>query len=51
DQSAYRDIHTWATAYRKQYALYKYIRPIYNPSYRLGEFWKTHLFGGLLDVD
>lgn len=49
DQTSYRNIHQWATAYRKQYALYKYIRPIYNPAYRLGEFWKTHLFGGLLD--
>ena len=51
EQSSYRDVHNWATAYRKKYGLYKYIRPIYNPAYRLGEFWKTHLFGGLLDPD
>lgn len=51
EQTSYRDIHTWAGAYRKQYALYKYIRAIYNPAYRLGEFWKTHLFGGLLDPE
>jgi len=51
EQTSYRDAHTWATAYRKQYALYKYVRPIYNPAYRLGEFWKAHLFGGLLDPD
>lgn len=49
EQTSYRNVHKWANAYRKQYALYKYIRPIYNPAYRLGEFWKTHLFGGLLD--
>ena len=47
----YRDVHQWSTAYRKQYALYKSIRPIYNPAYRIGEFWKSHLYGGLLDVD
>lgn len=51
EQTSYRDVHKWATAYRKQFALYKYIRPIYNPAYRLGEFWKGHLFGGLLDSD
>ena len=49
EQTSYRNVHMWATAYRKQYALYKYIRPIYNPAYRLGEFWKAHIFGGLLD--
>lgn len=51
EQTSYRDAHAWATAYRKQYALYKYVRPIYNPAYRLGEFWKAHLFGGLLDPE
>jgi len=51
EQTSYRSVHKWAAAYRKQYALYKYIRPIYNPAYRLGEFWKAHLFGGLLDPD
>jgi len=51
EQTSYRDIHSWATAYRKKYALYKYARPIYNPAYRLGEFWKAHLFGGLLDME
>lgn len=51
EQTSYRDVHKWSTAYRKKYALYKYIRPIYNPAYRLGEFWKGHLFGGLLDPD
>jgi len=49
--TAYQDVHAWATAYRKAEALYKYIRPIYSPAYRLGEFWKAHLFGGLLDPD
>ena len=51
EQTSYRNAHAWATAYRKQYSLYKYVRPIYNPAYRLGEFWKAHLFGGLLDTE
>ncbi len=49
--TTYRDVHSWATQYRKDYALYKYVRPIYNPAWRLGEFWKAHLYGGLLDVE
>lgn len=45
----YRNVNDWATTYKTRYALYKYIRSIYNPSYRLGEFWKSHLWGGELD--
>jgi hypothetical protein len=50
ENTAYRNIHTWATSYRNQYGLYRYIRGIYNPSYRLGEFWKSMLWGGELDA-
>lgn len=49
--TSYRDVHTWTTEYRKQYSLYEYVRPIYNPAWRLGEFWKAHLYGGTLDAD
>ena len=49
ENTAYSKIHKWATGYKTQYGLYKYIRNIYNPSYRLGEFWKSHLWGGMLD--
>lgn len=49
ENTAYRDLHKWATAYRASYGLYKYIRNIYNPAYRIGEFWKSHLMGGALD--
>jgi len=48
ENTAFRDIHKWAQAYRRQYGLYKYIRNIYNPSYRLVEFWKMMIWGGLL---
>lgn len=48
--TAYQDAHKWARAMRAEYGLYKYIRNIYNPANRLGEFWKTHLLGGSLDL-
>jgi hypothetical protein len=49
ENTAYRNIHSWSATYRQQQALYKYIRGIYNPAYRLGEFWKAHVWGGQLD--
>lgn len=50
ENTSYREIHTWAKRYKVDYGLYKYIRNVHNPSYRLGEFWKTHLWGGGLSV-
>jgi hypothetical protein len=38
----------WPKGYKTQFGLYEYIRAIYNPSYRLGEFWKAHLWAGAL---
>jgi hypothetical protein len=49
ENTAYDKIHTWAISYKTQYGLYEAIRNIYNPSYRLGEFWKSHLLAGKLD--
>ena len=49
ENTVYRSIHSWASTYKTRYALYRYIRNIYNPAYRLGEFWKAHLWGGPLD--
>jgi len=49
ENTVYRSIHSWASTYKTRYALYRYIRNIYNPAYRLGEFWKAHLWGGALD--
>ena len=51
ENTAYRSIHSWATAYKSTFGLYKYARNLYNPAYRLGEFWKTHIWGGALDLD
>ena len=36
----------WAKQYKTRYGLYKFIRAIYNPSYRLGEFWRSHIWAG-----
>ena len=49
ENTAYRKVHGWATRYKVDHGLYRYIRNIYNPAYRLGEFWKAHLWGGTLD--
>lgn len=49
-QSAYDNVNVWATSYRSQYGLYRYIRNVYSPSYRLAEFYKSHLWGGPLDA-
>ena len=51
ENTVYRSIHPWAGTYKTRYALYRYIRNIYNPAYRLGEFWKAHLWGGAIDID
>jgi hypothetical protein len=42
-QSSFRN---WAKQYKTRYGLYKYIRNVYNPSYRLGEFWRSHIWAG-----
>jgi hypothetical protein len=51
ENTAYRNIHSWSIGYRQQQALYRYIRGIYNPSYRLSEFWRSHIWGGMLDME
>lgn len=50
ENTAFRDTHKWSPAYKTKYGLYRYIRSIYSPTYRLGEFWKSHLWGGVLDL-
>jgi hypothetical protein len=51
ESTIYRSIHSWAGTYKTRYALYRYIRNLYNPTYRIGEFWKAHLWGGPLDAE
>ena len=49
ENTAYRKLQTWSHTYKIEYGLYRYIRAIYNPANRLGQFWQTHLMGGQLD--
>lgn len=51
ENTAYRDIHSFAPKLRADYGLYKHIRGIHNPAYRLVEFHVTHLLGGALDPE
>jgi hypothetical protein len=51
ENTHYRDMHRWAAAYKADYGLYKYVRGVYNPAYRLGKFYATHLMGGSLDPE
>ena len=51
ENTAYRDSHRWAKRYKVEHDLYRYIRNIYNPAYRIGEFWKAHLWGGIIDFE
>jgi hypothetical protein len=51
ENTAYRKMHTWSAAYKTNFGLYRYIRNIYNPAYRLGEFYKAHIWGGRLDPE
>jgi len=51
ENNAYRDVHNWASLFRHDFGLYRYIRNIYNPAYRIGEFWKAHLLAGQLDSE
>lgn len=36
----------WVKNYKVQFGLNEFIRSIYSPGYRLGEFWKSHLWAG-----
>jgi hypothetical protein len=50
DNTIYRDIHRFARTHRAAFGLYKYVRAIHNPAYRLGEYYATHLHGGSLAI-
>lgn len=50
ENSIYRDtLNLYATKLKADLGLYRHIRSIYNPAFRLGEFWATHLMGGAYD--
>jgi hypothetical protein len=49
ENTIYDNWHYYATPYKKQNALYKSTRGIYNPANRLGNFHQTYIWGGALD--
>jgi hypothetical protein len=51
ENNVYRKVNRWAASLKSEYQLYSYIRSIYSPAYRLGEFWASHILGGMLDPD
>lgn len=44
--AVYDETNRWSKAYKTRFGLNRYIRNLYNPSYRIGEFWQTHIWGG-----
>ena len=51
ENTHYRDMNRFAPKMKADYGLYRHIRGIYNPSFRLAEFYATHLMGGSLDPE
>jgi hypothetical protein len=51
ENTAYRNFHTWAQGLKATYGLYEFTRGVFNPAFRLGEFWKAHLLAGALDPE
>lgn len=49
NNTAYRGIERWSVAYKNRYELYKHIRGIYNPAYRLVELISAKTMGGMID--
>jgi len=43
-------VHNWSTGMKHQAALGKYIRSLYSPANRLGNFYSAHLLGGALSA-
>lgn len=51
ENTVYDQLRDWSIGYKTNYSLYRYIRNIYNPANRLTEFWRTVVWGGLLDTE
>lgn len=49
NNTAYREVETFALTMKRQYALSKQIRGIYNPVYRQNELIKSKVYGGAMD--
>lgn len=51
ENTAYDSVHIWATQYKTKFGLYKYIRNIFNPTTRVGNFYQAHIWPGMLDSE
>lgn len=51
ESTVYREVHNFSTKLKADYGLYKYVRSIYNPAARVCNFYKDHIWGGLLDPE
>lgn len=49
NNTVYRNIQRWSLVYKQNYELYKHIRGIYNPAYRLVELIAAKTMGGMID--
>lgn len=49
NNALWEQLHLWSPLLKTRFGLYKHTRHVFNPIYRLGEFWATHLVGGALD--
>lgn len=51
ENTAYRKVHSWSESYKSAFGLYRFIRNIESPAFRLGDFWQAHIWGGILDAE
>ena len=51
ENTAYSNLHLYSQGLRVDSGLYKHIRPIYNPAYRLATNYVSSIFGGWLSPD
>lgn len=51
ESTAYDNLHLYSTGLRVDKGLYKHIRPVYNPAYRLATNYMSAIWGGHLDPD
>ena len=51
DNDAYDNVHTWAANLKVQYGLYESVRAISSPGFTIGDFYKNHIWGGVLSPE
>lgn len=51
DNDAYDNVHAWAANLKVQYGLYESVRAISSPGFTIGDFYKNHIWGGVLSPE